>query len=281
MTKRIAIVTDSTADLPPRRAQELGITIIPLTINFGLEQYRDGVDITSEDFYPLLAASPTLPTSSQPSPAAFKAVYEKLLAEYDSIISIHISSGLSGTINAALTAKEMVAGEIHVVDSKSVSLGIGLIVLEAREMVEQGLAANEIVAQLDRVCQNTEVLFTLDTLEYLHKGGRIGKVAAVMGSLLNIKPIVRVVDGIYIPAGKARRQEQALQEIVNQFKNLARGRKIKRLVVAHGAAEPAAARLANKLYQALNQEPEMLMAVGPVIGVHTGPGTVGAAMLLN
>lgn len=281
MTKRIAIVTDSTADLPPQRAQELGITIIPLTINFGLEQYRDGVDITSEDFYPLLAASPTLPTSSQPSPAAFKAVYEKLLAEYDSIISIHISSGLSGTINAALTAKEMVAGEIHVVDSKSVSLGIGLIVLEAREMVEQGLAANEIVAQLDRVCQNTEVLFTLDTLEYLHKGGRIGKVAAVMGSLLNIKPIVRVVDGIYIPAGKARRQEQALQEIVNQFENLARGRKIKRLVVAHGAAEPAAARLANKLYQVLNQEPEMLMAVGPVIGVHTGPGTVGAAMLLN
>ncbi len=248
MTKRIAIVTDSTADLPPQRAQELGITIIPLTINFGL---------------------------------AFKAVYEKLLAEYDSIISIHISSGLSGTINAALTAKEMVAGEIHVVDSKSVSLGIGLIVLEAREMVEQGLAANEIVAQLDRVCQNTEVLFTLDTLEYLHKGGRIGKVAAVMGSLLNIKPIVRVVDGIYIPAGKARRQEQALQEIVNQFENLARGRKIKRLVVAHGAAEPAAARLANKLYQVLNQEPEMLMAVGPVIGVHTGPGTVGAAMLLN
>ncbi|HHW98493.1 MAG TPA: DegV family protein [Firmicutes bacterium] len=281
MTKRIAIVTDSTADLPPDTARELGITVIPLTVNFGLQQYQDGVDITSEDFYPMLAASPTLPTSSQPSPAEFQAVYERLLQEHDSIISIHISSGLSGTINAALTAKEMVDGDIHVVDSKSVSLGIGIIVLEAREMVEQGLGAAEIVARLEPVLKNTEVFFTLDTLEYLHKGGRIGKVAAVMGSLLNIKPIVRVVDGVYIPVAKVRRQEQALQEMVEQFKALASGREIKRLVVAHGAAEPAATRLASKLKETLGREPDLTMSVGPVIGVHTGPGTVGAAMILR
>lgn len=281
MTKRIAIVTDSTADLPPDTAREIGITVIPLTVNFGLQQYQDGVDITSEDFYPMLAASPTLPTSSQPSPAEFQAVYERLLQEHDSIISIHISSGLSGTINAALTAKEMVDGDIHVVDSKSVSLGIGIIVLEAREMVEQGLGAAEIVARLEPVLKNTEVFFTLDTLEYLHKGGRIGKVAAVMGSLLNIKPIVRVVDGVYIPVAKVRRQEQALQEMVEQFKALASGREIKRLVVAHGAAEPAATRLASKLKETLGREPDLTMSVGPVIGVHTGPGTVGAAMILR
>ncbi len=281
MTKRIAIVTDSTADLPPDTARELGITVIPLTVNFGLQQYQDGVDITSEDFYPMLAASPTLPTSSQPSPAEFQAVYERLLQEHDSIISIHISSGLSGTINAALTTKEMVDGDIHVVDSKSVSLGIGIIVLEAREMVEQGLGAAEIVARLEPVLKNTEVFFTLDTLEYLHKGGRIGKVAAVMGSLLNIKPIVRVVDGVYIPVAKVRRQEQALQEMVEQFKALASGREIKRLVVAHGAAEPAATRLASKLKETLGREPDLTMSVGPVIGVHTGPGTVGAAMILR
>lgn len=281
MGKRIAIVTDSTADLPPEAAQELGITVVPLTVNFGQQQYLDGVDLSSKDFYPLLAASSTLPTSSQPSPGQFQAVYKRLLRDYESIISVHISSGLSGTVNSALAAKEMVTGDIHVIDSKSISLGVGLIVLEAREMVEKGLGTKEIVASLEQVIKDTEVLFTLDTMEYLHKGGRIGKVAAIMGSLLNIKPIIRVVDGIYIPAAKVRRQDIALQEIVNQMQTLAAGKDIKRLVVAHGAAEEAAARLARQLQGAFGRGPDLFMSVGPVIGVHTGPGTVGAAMLLK
>lgn len=280
MTERIAIVTDSTADLTPSQARDLGVTVIPLTVNFGMQQYLDGIDINSEEFYPMLAASSTLPTSSQPSPAEFKEVYERLLQNYDSIISIHISTGLSGTISSALTAQEMVEGSIHIVDSQSISLGIGLIVLEAVELVKQGLTAEQVVAELERVRKQTEVMFTLDTLEYLHKGGRIGKVSAVMGALLNIKPIVRVVDGIYIPVGKVRRQEQALQEIVNQFQSLSAGKTIKRLVVAHGAAENAAAKLAEKLKQAFNMVPDLVVQVGPVIGVHTGPGTVGAAMTI-
>lgn len=280
MTERIAIVTDSTADLTLSQARDLGVTVIPLTVNFGMQQYLDGIDINSEEFYPMLAASSTLPTSSQPSPAEFKEVYERLLQNYDSIISIHISTGLSGTISSALTAQEMVEGSIHIVDSQSISLGIGLIVLEAVELVKQGLTAEQVVAELERVRKQTEVMFTLDTLEYLHKGGRIGKVSAVMGALLNIKPIVRVVDGIYIPVGKVRRQEQALQEIVNQFQSLSAGKTIKRLVVAHGAAENAAAKLAEKLKQAFNMVPDLVVQVGPVIGVHTGPGTVGAAMTI-
>lgn len=281
MTERIAIVTDSTADITPSQAKKLGITIIPLTVNFGMQQYRDGIEISSEEFYPMLAASTTLPTSSQPSPAEFKEIYERLLQDHDSIISIHISTGLSGTISSALTAQEMVQGNIYIVDSKSISLGIGLIVLEAIDMAAQGLTAEQIVAELESVRKRTEVMFTLDTLEYLHKGGRIGKVAAVMGALLNIKPIVRVVDGIYIPVGKVRRQEQALQEIVHQFQALATGKQIKRIVVAHGAAEKAAKQLAAKLKQAFDRDPDMFVPVGPVIGVHTGPGTVGAAILLS
>lgn len=281
MKKRIAIVTDSTADIQPSRAEELGITVIPLTVNFGMQQYLDGVEISSEEFYPMLAASNSLPTTSQPSPAEFKAVYERLLQDHDSVISIHISSGLSGTISSALTAQELVTGEIHVVDSQSISLGISLIVLEAVEMVEQGLSAVEIVAKLEHIRSRTEVMFTLDTLEYLHKGGRIGKVQAIMGALLSIKPIVRVVDGIYIPVGKVRRQEQALQEMVHLFQTLAAEKTVKRIVVAHGAAEKAAELLSEKLKQALHKEPDMIVPVGPVIGVHTGPGTVGAAMLLN
>lgn len=281
MNKRIAIVTDSTADITPSRADELGITLIPLTVNFGMQQYLDGVEISSEEFYPMLAASNSLPTTSQPSPAEFKAVYEQLLQDHDSIISIHISSGLSGTISSALTAKELVDGDIHIVDSESISLGIGLIVLEAVEMVQQGLPAAEIVTQLERIRKQTEVMFTLDTLEYLHKGGRIGKVSAIMGALLNIKPVVRVVEGIYIPVGKVRRQEQALQEMVNQFQALAAGKTVKRVVVAHGAAPAAAELLAEKLKQAFAKDIDMVSQVGPVIGVHTGPGTVGAAMLIS
>ncbi len=281
MKQRIAIVTDSTSDIPPHQAQELGITVIPLTVNFGTQQYLDGVEISSEEFYPMLAASSSLPTTSQPSPAEFKAVYERLLEAHDSIISIHISSGLSGTISSALTAKELVGGDIHVVDSESISLGIGLIVLEAVDMAQQGLTAAEIVAQLECVRSQTEVMFTLDTLEYLHKGGRIGKVSAIMGALLNIKPVVRVVDGIYIPVGKVRRQEQALQEMTHQFQALAAGKTVKRIVVAHGAAPKAAEQLAAKLKQAFAMDPDMLLQVGPVIGVHTGPGTVGAAMLIS
>lgn len=281
MTRRIAIVTDSTADIPPSKADELGITVIPLTVNFNTRQYLDGVEISSDEFYPMLKASSSLPTTSQPSPAEFRTVYERLLADHDSIISIHISSGLSGTITSALTAKELVQGDVHVFDSQSISLGIALIVTEAVEMVEQGLTASEIITRLEQIRKNTEVMFTLDTLEYLHKGGRIGKVQAVMGALLNIKPIVRVVDGIYIPVGKARRQEQALQEMVQQFKALAVNKTVKRIVVAHGAAQKAAELLASKLKQVFDREPDFRVQVGPVIGVHTGPGTVGAAVLFE
>lgn len=281
MKERIAIVTDSTADIPPSVANELGITVIPLTVNFNTQQYLDGVEISSDEFYPMLTASTNLPTTSQPSPAEFRSIYERLLEDHDSIISIHISSGLSGTITSALTARELVQGDIHVFDSRSISLGIALIATEAVDMVKQGLSAAEIIARLEQVREGTEVMFTLDTLEYLRKGGRIGKVQAVMGALLSIKPIVRVVDGIYIPVGKVRRQEQALQEIVQQFQALAVNKTVKRIVVAHGAAQKAAELLTDKIRQAFGREPDLTVQVGPVIGVHTGPGTVGAAMLLE
>ncbi len=281
MKERIAIVTDSTADIPPSVANELGITVIPLTVNFNTQQYLDGVEISSDEFYPMLTASTNLPTTSQPSPAEFRSIYERLLEDHDSIISIHISSGLSGTITSALTARELVQGDIHVFDSRSISLGIALIATEAVDMVKQGLSAAEIIARLEQVREGTEVMFTLDTLEYLRKGGRIGKVQAVMGALLSIKPIVRVVDGIYIPVGKVRRQEQALQEIVQQFQALAVNKTVKRIVVAHGAAQKAAELLTDKIRQAFGREPDLTVQVGPVIGVHTGPGTVGAAMLFE
>lgn len=276
--KRIAIVTDSTADIPQELAQSLGITVIPLTVNFGMQQYRDGIDIQSEQFYQMLASANPLPTTSQPSPAEFQELYERLLRDHDAVISIHLSAGLSGTLSSASAAQEMVQGEVHLVDSRSISLGIGALVAEAIELVKQGLEAAEIAERLLAARDQIEVLFTLDTLEYLHKGGRIGRVQAVMGSLLNIKPIVRVVDGIYVTAGKARRQEQALKTMAELFSSLANGRRVKRIAVAHGAALEAAQTLAKLLEQTFGQKIDLLTQVGPVIGVHTGPGTIGACV---
>lgn len=276
--KRIAIVTDSTADIPKELAETLGISIIPLTVNFGMKQYLDGIDIQSDQFYQMLATASPLPTTSQPSPAEFQQLYERLLQDHDSVISIHLSAGLSGTLSSASAAQGMVQGDVHLVDSRSISLGIGALVAEAVEMVAQGLEAAEIAERLLVARDRIEVLFTLDTLEYLHKGGRIGRVQAVMGSLLNIKPIVRVVDGIYVPAGKARRQEQALKTMTDLFASLADGRQVKRIAVAHGAALAAGQQLVKLLEHAFDQKVALLTQVGPVIGVHTGPGTIGASV---
>lgn len=276
--KRIAIVTDSTADIPQELAHSIGITVIPLTVNFGMQQYRDGIDIKSDQFYRMLASANPLPTTSQPSPAEFQELYERLLQDHDAVISIHLSAGLSGTLSSASAAQEMVQGEVHLVDSRSISLGIGALVAEALELVKQDLAAAEIAEHLLAARDQIEVLFTLDTLEYLHKGGRIGRVQAVMGSLLNIKPIVRVVDGIYVTAGKARRQEQALKTMAELFSSLANGRQVKRIAVAHGAALEAAQTLAKLLEQTFGRKIDLLTQVGPVIGVHTGPGTIGACV---
>lgn len=276
--KRIAIVTDSTADIPQELAETIGITVIPLIVNFGMKQYRDGIDIKSDQFYQMLATANPLPTTSQPSPAEFQELYERLLQDHDSVISIHLSAGLSGTLSSASAAQEMVQGDVHLIDSRSISLGIGALVAEAIELVKQGLDAAEVADRLLAARDRIEVLFTLDTLEYLHKGGRIGRVQAVMGSLLNIKPIVRVVDGIYVTAGKARRQEQALKTMAELFTSLANGRQVKRIAVAHGAALDAAQMLVKMLEQNFGQKIELFTQVGPVIGVHTGPGTIGACV---
>lgn len=275
---KIAVVTDSTADLTPAMSEELGVTVIPLAVNFGTKHYLDGIDIKSEEFYSMLTKADTLPTTSQPSPADFKHIYEKLLEDHDSVLSIHLSSGLSGTLESAAAAKELVKGDVHLFDSKSISLGIGAVVAEAVELVRKQLPIKEVVSRLEEAREKVHVLFTLDTLEYLHKGGRIGKVQAVMGALLNIKPIIQVVDGIYVPAGKARRTEQALKEIVSLFQSLTAGKTVKRMSVAHGAAMQTADRLATMMKETFKLDIGVFTQVGPVIGVHTGPGTIGACI---
>ena len=276
--KKIALVTDSTADLSEEIQKEYDIHVIPLKVRFGDKEYFDR-EITSEEFYRRLAKEKELPQTSQPTPDEFDCLYRKLLKEYNEIISIHISSGLSGTLNSAHLVKERLQAKIHIIDSKNISLGMGLMVVQAARDIREGLDALDIVKKLTNVRKNIETLFTLNTLEFLQKGGRIGKVHSILGSLLNIKPVVRVGDdGIYHTYTKARSQRKALQSIVNAFQELTRGRKRIRLAVAHGDASPAGQYLREALDNAFDLKTAIFTQVGPVIGVHTGPGTVGAAI---
>ncbi|HBL36160.1 MAG TPA: DegV family protein [Firmicutes bacterium] len=277
--KKIALVTDSTADLTPELKEKLNVHVIPLKVRFSQDEFRDG-ELTPAEFYHRLANSEKLPQSSQPSPSEFEELYRKLLTDHDAIISIHLSSGLSGTLNAANLAKAELSKEIHVLDSKNISLGIGLLVREAARLIAEEHPLPQIIAELKAIREKIVTLFTLDTLEYLHKGGRIGKVPNLLGSFLKVKPIVRVnKEGIYVLQGVARSQDRAIKSIVHAFQELAGSRKPTAFFIAHGAAEAAGERLKSALEETFQMQAAAFTQVGPVIGVHTGPGTLGAAML--
>lgn len=274
---KIKIVSDSTCDIPRELAEKMNITIIPLYVLFGDKIYRDGVDITPDEFYKMQEASEELPKTSQPSVGEFSAVYEELLEDYDEIISIHISSGLSGTVNSALKAKERFGDKVKVIDSKSISLGIGLQVIEAAKKAIDGIDSARIIERVEDIKNRTELLFTLNTLKYLEKGGRIGKVSSLLGSFLNIKPIVRVVDGIYVPAGKTRSQKQSIIKIVEVMETLLNHKKPESIVIGHGQGYEMAMELKKLVESKFEKAVDFLTDTGPVIGVHTGPGTLGIA----
>lgn len=275
----IAIVTDSTSDLSQATAGQHSVTVVPLHVTHKGRAYRDGVDITAETFYPLLESSDELPKTSQPSPEQFELVYRNLLDQGKDVISLHISSGLSSTVATAKAAAEAVSPDrIHVVDSGFLSYGLAFQALEAARLALEGQTAQNILEQMTRLKQKTEMLFTLETLHYLYKGGRIGRVSSLMGNILGIKPIIRVDNGIYVPAGKARSIKQALSSIVEFLSKTYQRQKVV-VAVGHGKGASYAAMLQEMVTSALNIAGKPLrFEVGPVIGVHTGPGTVGLAM---
>ncbi len=278
--KKIALVTDSTADLTPDLIEKFNINVIPLNIIFGEESLKDD-QITPAEFYARLEKEEQLPRTSQPSPEEFMNLYQELLEEYQEIISIHISSALSGTVNSARLAREKLDGSIHIVDTRNISLGASFMILEAAEYIQEDFKTTEILQHLQKTRQKIETVFTLNTMEYLYKGGRIGKVSSLLGAALNIKPVIRVnEEGIYVPCGKARNQKKALEKIVSFFQENAGNQPIKRLAVAQGQAREAGDFLAQTLSETLKKPVDILTSVGPIIGVHTGPGTVGAAIQL-
>ena len=276
---RIRIVTDSTADLPAGYAEEHQISVVPLHVTFPKGgQYKDGVDLTAKDFYKMLVdAGDYVPKTSTPTKSEFVKVYSDILAEEPDakIISIHISGGLSATINVAEASAKEVSPNIFTFDSRNISFGMGLQVQEAIRMLKQGSAVQKILEHLALVAAHTETMFCLDTLEFLRKGGRIGKVTAFFGSMFSIKPVVHVKDGVYHTLDKVRVQKQAIQKMVGHAMKLLDGREPLRAGVIHGACESMAEALKAKCEEAFSKAVDCFTETGAVIGTHTGPGTLG------
>ncbi len=275
----VAIVTDSTADLPPQMYGEYGITMVPLRVHFGDESYRDGVDLSSEEFYRKLASSKVLPKTSQPSPHDFQIVFEALASRSDGIVSIHLSSKMSGTYqSAAIAANSLVGKAISVIDGRQASTATGLLVLEAARMAKAGAGIHDIVARVEDLIKEMRVFFTVDTLEYLEKNGRIGKATAFLGTLLSIRPLLRVEDGLVTPYEKVRGSRQkVLARLVAAAREHAPAGKKLRATVMHAVSPGEAASLKDTLEAELPCEEVLVAPIGPVIGSHTGPRTMAIA----
>ncbi len=269
----IKIVTDSSCDLSKDIIEELGITVVPLFARFGEEIFRDRVDISEEEFYEKLTQGKVFPVTIQPNPKDFVDAYEKLAKEADAIVSIHISSKLSGTLNSAFQAKDIVAGKtnIELVDSLTTTTGLGLVVTRAAKVAKEGGDLQQVLTAARESINNNNSLCLLDTLKYLEKGGRIGKAKALMGSLLNVKPIISIKDGVVVPFAQARSRAKgldAIYEFVSKFKE------IDGLAVAYSTTAEDAEMLAQRLQPLFKKGKIRVFRMGIVLGIHTGPGSM-------
>lgn len=285
--EKVFVVTDSTADIPKELVESLGITVVPLKVHFNNETYLDGVTIGAEEFYEKLKATEDLPTTSQPSPIDFVDTYKKLVGSNKEakIISIHLSAALSGTFQSAYLAKQMLDEEegieVTVIDSKKASYSIGLAVIAAAEAAQAGKAYEEIVELAERISNDTQVYFLVDTLTYLQKGGRIGKAASLFGSLLNIKPILSLNEnGEVYPIDKVRGKGKATAKILELFTDYAKGKKV-RVGISHAVNLEEAKKLEEKIREELDVKDFVMTNIGPVIGTHVGPGTIAAMLYVT
>ncbi|HMO54022.1 MAG TPA: DegV family protein [Tepidiformaceae bacterium] len=274
----VRIVTDSTCDLPPELAAQHGITVVPLTVFFGDEPFLDGVEISPDEFYERQQAAKELPRTSQPSVELFQEAYSEAGKDGDEIVSIHLSSKLSGTMNAAQVAREMLKHDLHIdlIDSYNVSLGLALIVLEAARAAEGGASLPEVVSATRRAMDRVSVHVLVDTLEYLQRGGRIGRARSLLGSVLSIKPILRVDDGEVAPFERVRTRGKAIERMYEIAAGMPRA---KEMFVAAGGAQDDALGLIERLRPQLPHTELRLGTIGPVVGVYTGPNAVGVAAL--
>ncbi|MGQ9625999.1 MAG: DegV family protein [Anaerolineae bacterium] len=281
----IKIVTDSTAYLLPDQIQKYDIRVVPLKVLFGERSFREGVELSTEEFYRMLAESKELPTTSQPSSGEFLEIYSELASAGHEIISIHISSKLSGTISSATDARKMLLekepeAKIAIVDSLSTSAGLAMEVLAAAHAAQEGRSAEEILTVLENMVKEIKLFFVVDTLEYLHRGGRIGGAAALFGTLLKIKPILHLKDGRVEPLDRARTKRKALQRLLELAEEEIGGCPA-HIILAHGDAFEDMVALEEEVRARLNFLDIQRTEIGPVIGTHAGPGVVGLAFYIE
>jgi DegV family protein with EDD domain len=270
-----AIVLDSTADLPDAADRFPNWRVVPLYVNFGDESLRDGVDIDPARFYARLRESSVFPTTSQPTPGDFVACYGGLAA-YERIFSLHVSARVSGTFaSAEAAAAELGDGRVRPIDTETASASIAMLALAMQRRLDRGTSDEEVDALVERYRRERGLLFTVDTLEFLQRGGRIGKAAAFAGTLLQVKPILSIEDGEVVPVKRVRGERKAFAELAAALETETRDEPAFRLAVAHAAAPERAAELEALVHERRpHAELELVVALGAVIGAHAGPGTL-------
>jgi DegV family protein with EDD domain len=274
----VKIVTDSSCDLTKDIIDELDITTVPLFARFGEEIFRERVDLTDEQFYDKLVNGNIFPVTIQPNPQDFVDVYQKVSKGADAVVSIHISGKLSGTLNSAFQARDIVAGTcpIELVDSQTVTIALGLIVRAAARKAKQGGSLQEVLAVAREATSMSAAYCLLDTLKYLEKGGRIGKAKALVGTLLNVKPIVSLKEGQVIPFSQVRSRTKGLDQLVDIVKKVT---DLRDIAVAYSTTPDDAKALAERISAELNNRKVSVFRMGTTLGIHTGPGSLVVAML--
>ena len=267
------VVTDSTADVPPEWCERYRIEVVPLRVLFGTESFRDRVDLTADEFFDRLRRSDKLPTTSAPSPGDFAAVYERLSHECDGVVSIHISGELSATVEAARVGAGSVAGfPVHVIDSRCLTICLAYLALTAAQADTLEAAVREVEERVPR----QGILALLDTLRYLEMGGRIGRAQALLGTVLDLKPILSLADGRVVPLDRVRTRAKAIPRLVERLRQ---DLPVERLAVMHAQAPEDAERIRAQLAAELADVEVDVGEIGAVLGTHIGPGAVGLAYI--
>lgn len=276
MANPVAIVTDSTAHLPKDWIDKYNLRVAPSVVIWDGEELRDGVDITADEFFTRLANSATMPTTSQPTPAYFKSIYEELLAEGKDILGVHISHKLSGTFASAEQAKALFPdANIENVDTLSAAMGEGWPLLMAVRAAEAGKPLGVCKAIVEEASKHTGILLTVETLEFLHRGGRIGGAQRLVGTMLNFKPILEVIDGRIEPVERVRTRKKSLNRIVELAVEKIGDRRPVYLAVIHANAVEDAEMVMEMMGERLPLKARVVTSVAPTVGTHTGPGTIG------
>ena len=279
---KIAVVTDSTTYMPPDLVKKYNISVAPQVLIWGDQTYKDGVDMESREFFTRLKTAKVMPSTSQVAVISFQEIFQELVEKGNDVLALLVSSKLSGTIQSAMQARDLMntaREKVHVVDSQSVAMALGFQVLAVARAIENGASLQEAIALAEKSYQNTGVCFAVDTLEFLHRGGRIGGAQRFLGTMLNMKPILAIQDGRVEGIDRIRTKNKAHDRVLELTIEKVAGRTPVRLATLHANAAEEARALLTRAEQALHPVESLLTEVSPTVGTHAGPGTVGLAFM--